>query len=335
MQKIGVFIGRFQPFHNEHERIILENIDDYDNFCIVIGSSLKARDSKNPFTFEERVSMIKGSLTESQIQKTFFIKSVDHPDDTLWETNIISNVNRTAFFLEKFDITLLCPKKDDSSYYLDMFSCWHKKEIEISDNAINATDIRKSYFLGISLPLYKNKIPKHTLNFLDNFKTSNNYITLQNDYKILKDIKESWKNSPYPPVFVTSDTLVKYHNKYLFIKRAYDAYGANQIAIPGGYLEQGLSLAENAQKELLEETNLKVPLDEFYFSDTFDNPSRSLRGRIITQVFFVDITSLNIDITQCNAGDDAGEIVWLTENDIADNQENFFEDHYFITERFV
>ena len=53
-----VFIGRFQPFHVEHKRVIDIALKKSNNVQILIGSSGKARSVRNPFTFEERRDMI-------------------------------------------------------------------------------------------------------------------------------------------------------------------------------------------------------------------------------------------------------------------------------------
>ncbi len=53
-----IFIGRFQPFHNEHKRIIDIALQKSKNVLVLIGSAGKARTVRNPFTFEERRDMI-------------------------------------------------------------------------------------------------------------------------------------------------------------------------------------------------------------------------------------------------------------------------------------
>ena len=59
-----VFIGRFQPFHYGHEEVIDKALSLADKVILLVGSSNQPRTIKNPFTFEERKMMIKGSYDQ-------------------------------------------------------------------------------------------------------------------------------------------------------------------------------------------------------------------------------------------------------------------------------
>jgi nicotinamide-nucleotide adenylyltransferase len=61
-QKFVLFIGRFQPFHNGHKRLLHYLGKKYSHICIAIGSSNKKRTSQNPFSAYERRSMIKKAI---------------------------------------------------------------------------------------------------------------------------------------------------------------------------------------------------------------------------------------------------------------------------------
>lgn len=58
----GLVLGRFQPLHNGHVRMIKKASDKVDELVIGIGSSNKSRTYKNPFTFDEREFMIRASV---------------------------------------------------------------------------------------------------------------------------------------------------------------------------------------------------------------------------------------------------------------------------------
>jgi len=53
-----VFIGRFQPFHHGHAKVIETALENAEHVIVLIGSSNRARDWYNPFTYEERASII-------------------------------------------------------------------------------------------------------------------------------------------------------------------------------------------------------------------------------------------------------------------------------------
>ena len=67
----GVVIGRFQPLHNAHLKLIRLALAKYNQVIILVGSYQQARDIHNPFTFEERKEMIVSSLTIEENNRVF------------------------------------------------------------------------------------------------------------------------------------------------------------------------------------------------------------------------------------------------------------------------
>jgi nicotinamide-nucleotide adenylyltransferase len=65
----AAFVGRFQPFHNGHRNVIEEYSDEFEGFCIVIGSAGKSRTEKNPLKAEEREEIICGCYPDIEIHK--------------------------------------------------------------------------------------------------------------------------------------------------------------------------------------------------------------------------------------------------------------------------
>ena len=53
-----VFIGRFQPFHVEHKRIIDIALEKAERVLVLVGSAGSPRTPYNPFTFQERSKFI-------------------------------------------------------------------------------------------------------------------------------------------------------------------------------------------------------------------------------------------------------------------------------------
>jgi nicotinamide-nucleotide adenylyltransferase len=64
---IGLFIGRFQPFHNGHLQVILDILQKVSFLKIGIGSCQYHHQMTNPFTWEERREMIRLALNEAHI----------------------------------------------------------------------------------------------------------------------------------------------------------------------------------------------------------------------------------------------------------------------------
>lgn len=83
----GLFIGRFQPFHNGHLKVIRDILEENERITIVIGGPAKT-DEKNPFSFGERERMIRLALKSEGI-KTYRIHPIANVnDDEKWNAKI-------------------------------------------------------------------------------------------------------------------------------------------------------------------------------------------------------------------------------------------------------
>lgn len=94
---VKVFIGRFQPFHNGHLKVLRAAIDTSDLVVVVIGSSGAVSTPKNPWGFEERRIMITGALTQKERDKIEIIGAHDMPgDDRGWVKGVKYSVRKIA-----------------------------------------------------------------------------------------------------------------------------------------------------------------------------------------------------------------------------------------------
>lgn len=107
--KNALFIGRFQPFHNGHLKVIKDILKESEKINIVIAGP-KNKDEKNPFSFEEREKMINLALKSEGIKNYKIFKVTDENNDEKWNEKILK--------LGKFDIaysrnpwTIRCLKK--------------------------------------------------------------------------------------------------------------------------------------------------------------------------------------------------------------------------------
>lgn len=90
-----LFIGRFQPMHKGHEKVIKELLDKYEKVIILIGS-INKKDDKNPFKYEDRKKMIRKVLEDYKNFEIFGIE--DNPSNEEWTDYIKNNF--------KFDIVV-------------------------------------------------------------------------------------------------------------------------------------------------------------------------------------------------------------------------------------
>jgi nicotinamide-nucleotide adenylyltransferase len=81
MKQTGLFIGRFQPFHLGHLATVKYALDQVKHLYIVVGSSQKSFESKNPFTAGERILMIWNTLNSEKIEASRYL-IIPIPDAT-------------------------------------------------------------------------------------------------------------------------------------------------------------------------------------------------------------------------------------------------------------
>ena len=84
----ALFIGRFQPFHNGHLKVLQQIHKEFDEIIIGIGSSQYSHIKDNPFTYEERHTMITQALHEAHITKFSIIPIPDIHDPPNWVAHV-------------------------------------------------------------------------------------------------------------------------------------------------------------------------------------------------------------------------------------------------------
>jgi bifunctional NMN adenylyltransferase/nudix hydrolase len=146
---LGLFIGRFQPFHLGHAFIVQEALKNVDFLLILIGSATAPRSLKNPFSIEERFALLEANLNfflSRRDAKRVFVASVpDFEDDGSWK-HAISEI--LSPFLLAYGIqkkVLVGHDKDQSTYYLRIFKDFDLLLLK-NFNQIDGTKIRNAYF---------------------------------------------------------------------------------------------------------------------------------------------------------------------------------------------
>ena len=142
----AIVIGRFQPVHFGHQRLIEEGLRAAERVIVVVGSDRKPRSVKNPFTFDERERMIRASLRSNDQMRVSVVGVGDSPyNDQLWIASIQSAVDRLLLqdgvAPARTKVALVGHLKDESSYYLRMFPGWEFVGHHAVEH-VHATDIR-------------------------------------------------------------------------------------------------------------------------------------------------------------------------------------------------
>lgn len=335
--KVAVFVLRGQPFHNAHLKVVQYATQFYDKVIIAIGSYRTSITIKNPWNFEIRKQMILGCLTKTEQQKVVIegIRDYLYSIHT-WTTSLQSIV--TNLTSPKDEITLVGCYKDDSSFYLNCFPQWKQKKLrqmKEDDKSIDATAIRQMMYE--ENPEWKKYVPVYVASMIEWYMSTDDFLKMQNEYRYNKAYKESWKDSPYPPTFVTTDAVVVYAGHVLLVVRKSEP-GKGYFALPGGFLNQNETIRQCTIRELKEET--KIDLDSAVIdrcikeTHTFDHPLRSLRGRTITHASLVEL-DYNKPMPSVKGADDAERALWMPFNELALHEEMFFEDHIHIIGYFL
>jgi nicotinamide-nucleotide adenylyltransferase len=83
--KVALLIGRFQPFHLGHLRAIDYALERVDRLVLVIGSSQRSHEYRNPFTAGERMEMITEVLYNRKLLGRVILAQLpDVENHSLW-----------------------------------------------------------------------------------------------------------------------------------------------------------------------------------------------------------------------------------------------------------
>ena len=85
----GFYIGRFQPYHDGHHRMVTEIADDVDELVLGIGSAGDSHTPRNPFTAGERVMMVTKSVVDPDIT-TYAVPIEDLDRNSVWVSHVQS-----------------------------------------------------------------------------------------------------------------------------------------------------------------------------------------------------------------------------------------------------
>jgi len=95
----ALFIGRFQPLHKGHLKIIQNISKNYIEVIIGIGSSQYGYTSDNPFTVDERILMIKKALEKVGVKNYRIVSIPDIHNPPKWVDHVLS-------IISEFDVVI-------------------------------------------------------------------------------------------------------------------------------------------------------------------------------------------------------------------------------------
>lgn len=325
----AVFIGRFQPVHHGHIKVMKHTLEHVDQLIVVLGSDKSARTTRNPFTSAERALMIYISLKEAGVD-TSRVKMIGVPDlhyhPQLWEAQVQNKVHEIA---GKSKVIMTGRPKDATSSYLQDFPTWQRMYCP-PPGEYNATDARRAMFTG-KLDDAAPMLSKGVLELLREWANKETFLKLKEEWNAEESFKASWANAPFPPVFVTTDALIIRSGHILAIRRP-ETPGKGLYALPGGFLRNYERADEEMIDSCIHHLKAKTGLSDLFYgrpwanylngTQVYAHPLRSQRGRTVTHVFTFD---LGIgDMPKLKNGD------WIPVIDALANPQSWFEDHHTI-----
>lgn len=339
-----VFIGRFQPFHLGHKRVVDLALEQASRVLILVGSCYQARTVKNPFNYDERRLMIEQNMEPTQIDRIAIRPLRDHLyNDDKWMAQVQNIVEascqhpHTSKMNLNPTIGIIGYDKDNSSWYLTAFPQWEFVNVGRNyEHTIDATAIRDLWLTGQSPSFTKGVLRVDVHDFMYKKFSKKEYERLQREDKLIKQVKAEKSVYKYPIIDQTVDAVVTQSGHVLLIKRK-SAPGEGLWAIPGGYLKDDESIVAGMIRELREETKLKVPEPVLTGSITatkvFDAVGRSLRGRIVTSAFLIELAPG--PLPSVKGMDDAKKAKWIPLSEFEKMEEQMFEDHFHIVSYFL
>ncbi|GBC74718.1 Bifunctional NMN adenylyltransferase/Nudix hydrolase [archaeon HR06] len=157
---IGVYIGRFQPFHLGHLEAVKYALSQVDFLYIIIGSAEKSHEFQNPFTIGERINMIKMSLEEEGIdcKRYMLLPLADVSSHALWTYHL-------DLLVKDYDVVFT-----NDPLTKRLFNERRIKVIEVplkNREILSGTEIRRRMVKGEE---WQSLVPKSVANYLFKIK---------------------------------------------------------------------------------------------------------------------------------------------------------------------
>jgi bifunctional NMN adenylyltransferase/nudix hydrolase len=334
----AVCIGRFQLFHNAQLALLREALRLAPRCAVLIGSARAARSPRNPFTYEERVEMIRLALPEEDRARLDFVPIREVYDHKLWVAAVQAAIAKLTGS-SRTRLVLVGHRKDPTSDYLLDFPGWPLHDVGLQGE-VHAKALRAALYTAQTvdgaLAVLSAQVPASTVDFVRAWAQLPFLQKLRGEWAELAEEHEKWAGSPYPPVFVTVDAVVRVADQVLLIRRG-RAPGKGLLAVPGGFIEQRETAYQSAVRELQEETGFDLLPSEMEHAlkatRVFDDPNRSQRGRVITHAFYFDFGSRMLP--EIAGSDDAAEARWVPIVELAQLEAEFHDDHFHILDSFL
>lgn len=154
----GLLLGRFQPFHKGHLKIIKKISGEVDWLNIAVGSSQHSHSRENPFSAKERIEMIDLNLAAAAIKDVTLYCVPDINNDKQYPGHVMK-------IIPQFDVVY------SGNNLVQRLFREAGKDVRIIKHirrkAYSGSEIRRRMIKG---DRWKHLVPKETLNYLRDIK---------------------------------------------------------------------------------------------------------------------------------------------------------------------
>lgn len=275
-EKTGLFITRAQPFHRGHLDGIQQAVEQgITKVLIGVGSSNKEFTSDNPFTYEERKTIIE--LMTKNLLQTIQVEIIPVPDvgdNTRWKEYLLKELPEFQYMIS------------GNAWVQEIFRDTDKEIIPLSvREMVKGSTLREQLARGKSEALKADLSPEVVA-----------YLERIHAYERLREIFNKERKVPG----LTADiVLFDAEGKLILIERKNYPKG---IALPGGFVDVWEKVANAAKREAKEE--LDVDIDNLEYLGYWDDPERDPRAHNIAHAFYAKTVK-----GEPIAGDDAKAVV--------------------------
>lgn len=341
---LAVCVMHAQPLHHGHLAMLEQALQRADRVVVMLADAHQARTPATPFTLTERQQMLIDSLPEPARQRVHILPLRNWPQRAQRETAIERGVGallRQWHWPSDTSIVLLdCARHAQDPQALRPGG-WPCVVLEPAPGIARAGISEQWFAAGPELTdadwqTLRTHVPDASLRAMRRLSDTPVFEELVTEWRMLQGYRQAWSATPYPPVFVTVDVMLRCADQVLLIERG-QSPGKGLLALPGGFIDARDSTWQSAVRELREETRLSVGDAELSSAcrgmAVFDHPDRSLRGRTITHAFHIDLGDRQLPAIE--AADDARDARWVPISELKDLADRLHDDHFFILDHFL
>lgn len=295
----GLMLGRFQLVTEGHLAGVLAMVEAARLGVVGNGSANQSRDTRNPWTFDERREMWEAAIPLELLPRIRFFGQEDLGNPLRWASAVENRMTRILKD-ERIDpdqaaIGLFGHRKDATTFYLDDFPAYILEQLPNVDG-INASDLRETYFRMPDFDEWaataRGRVPDGVVDWLRGFRREAAYARLAEETTRLDALLAPWERRrtpdgsgpPHDVTFTDAAAVIVQGNRVLMARRQ-SFPGRDLWELPSGRVEMREEPLAAAMRIAAARTGIDVTATQMRRAhrDTWTrtDPYRTTRGREI------------------------------------------------------